>query len=377
MKFEDFSSGIYRNQYQYKSFLPTTINREWTWEDPRINVLLEKATKTLGELNAFSIIVPNVDLFIRMHVIKEANTSSRIEGTKTEIDDVVKGAEAIEPEKRDDWQEVQNYIQAMNEAIQQLDTLPLSLRLIKRTHEILMSGVRGEHKAPGEFRASQNWIGGSSLADAAYIPPHISDLPVLLDDFEKFLHNEEILVPHLIKCALAHYQFESIHPFLDGNGRIGRLLITLYLVSNKFLLKPTLYLSDFFEKHRDQYYDSLSRVRIANDIGQWVRFFLQAVIETSEKGKETFESILTLHRNTEAKLVKLGRRTENARKLLLHLYQSPTVAISEVQDLLKLKYDPANNLIKSLVELDILQEVTGSSRNRVFMFGDYVNTFGK
>ncbi len=377
MKFEDFTSGVYRNQYQYKSFLPATINHEWTWDDPRINVLLEKATKALGELNAFSLIVPDVDLFIHMHVIKEANTSSRIEGTKTEIDDVIKGVDSIEPEKRDDWQEVQNYVQAMNEAIQQLETLPLSLRLIRRTHEILMTSVRGEHKAPGEFRNSQNWIGGSSLADAAYIPPHVSDLPALLDDFERFLHNDKISVPHLIKCALAHYQFETIHPFLDGNGRIGRLLITLYLVSNNLLLKPTLYLSDFFEKHRDQYYDSLSRVRISNDIGQWVRFFLQAVIDTSEKGKKTFESILDLHRKTEGKLVKLGRRAENARKLLMHLYKSPTITINEVQDLLNLSYAPANNLVKSLMEMKILQEATGGPRNRIFIFSDYINTFGK
>ena len=375
MKFEDFKSGDYQTQYQYKSFLPTTINREWTWEDPRINVLLEKATKTLGELNAFSIIVPNVDLFIHMHVIKEANTSSRIEGTKTEIDDVVKGVEAIEPEKRDDWQEVHNYVQAMNEAIQQLDTLPLSLRLIKHTHEVLMSGVRGEHKTPGEFRTSQNWIGGQSLADAAYIPPHANEVQGLMEDFDNFLQNDSISVPHLIKCALAHYQFETIHPFLDGNGRIGRLLITLYLVSNGLLRKPTLYLSDFFERYRVQYYDSLTRVRDSNDIGQWVRFFLQAVIDTSEKGKRTFENILNLHRNTESKLVKFGRRAENARKLLMHLYQSPTTTINEVQNLLKLKYDPANNLMKSLVEKNILQEITGYSRNRIFIFGDYIDAF--
>ena len=377
MKFEDFTSGVYRNQYQYKSFLPAEINHEWTWDDPRINVLLEEATKALGELNAFSIIVPDVDLFIHMHIIKEANTSSRIEGTKTEIDDVVKGVDAIEPEKRDDWQEVQNYVRAMNEAIQQLETLPLSLRLIRRTHEILMTGVRGKHKAPGEFRSSQNWIGGSSLADAAYIPPHVSDLPALLDDFERFLHNDSILVPHLVKCALAHYQFETIHPFLDGNGRIGRLLITLYLVSNNLLLKPTLYLSDFFEKHRDQYYDSLSRVRISNDIGQWVRFFLQAVIDTSEKGKKTFENILNLRMNTESKLVKFGRRAENARKLLMHLYKSPTITINEVQDLLNLSYAPANNLVKSLMEVKILKEATGSPRNRIFVFSDYINAFGE
>lgn len=375
MKFEDFKSGVYRNQYQYKSFLPAGVNQEWTWDDPRINVLLEKATQALGELNAFSRIVPNVDLFISMHILKEANTSSRIEGTKTEIDDVVKEADAIVPEKRDDWQEVQNYVQAMNEAIQNLATLPLSLRLIRRTHEILMNNVRGKHKTPGEFRTGQNWIGGSSLVDAAYIPPHVNDMAELLDDFEKFLHNQSILVPHLIRCALAHYQFETIHPFQDGNGRIGRLLITLYLVSNNLLLKPTLYLSEFFEKHRGQYYDALTRVRESNDISHWIRFFLQAVFDTSVKGKVTFENILLLHRSTENNLVKLGRRAENARKLLLHLYQAPVTSIKQVQDLLSLNYVPASQLVNSLVDMNILKETTGYSRNRIFFFSSYIDTF--
>lgn len=375
MKFENFKSGVYRNQFQYKSFLPIRINQEWTWDDPRINVLLEKATQALGELNAFSRIVPNVDLFIRMHILKEANTSSRIEGTKTEIDDVVKDADAIVPEKRDDWQEVHNYVQAINEAIQHLDTLPLSLRLIRRTHEILMDNVRGQNKTPGEFRTSQNWIGGSSLADAAYIPPHVNDMQELLDDFEKFLHNDNILVPHLIRCALAHYQFETIHPFQDGNGRIGRLLITLYLVSNNLLLKPTLYLSEFFEKHRGQYYDALTRVRESNDISHWIRFFLQAVIDTSEKGKGTFENILALHRSIENDLVKLGRRAENARKLMMHLYRSPVVSVKQVEELLGLQYYSANQLISVLEDKNILQESTGFSRNRIFVFRRYLDTF--
>ncbi|MCK9333663.1 MAG: Fic family protein, partial [Candidatus Cloacimonetes bacterium] len=299
----------------------------------------------------------------------------RIEGTKTEIDDVVKEADAVVPEKRDDWQEVQNYVQAMNEAIQHLDTLPLSLRLIKRTHEILMNNVRGKHKAPGEFRSSQNWIGGSSLADAAYIPPHINDMQDLLDDFEQFIHNDKIMVPHLIRCAIAHYQFETIHPFLDGNGRIGRLLITLYLVSNNLLLKPTLYLSEFFEKHRGQYYDALTRVRESNDLGHWVRFFLQAVVDTAEKGKVTFDDILKLHRSTENNLVKLGRRAENAKKLLMHLYQSPVVNIRQVEDLLDINYARANSLVTRLVSMSILQETTGFSRNRIFVFRRYVDIF--
>lgn len=375
MKFEDFKSGDYRKQYEYRSFLPSKINQEWTWDDPRINVLLENATRALGELNAFSIIVPDVDLFISMHILKEANTSSRIEGTNTELDDLVKDIDAINPEKRDDWQEVQNYVVAMNMAIERLSTLPLSLRLIKDTHEVLMKNARGEHKTPGKFRTSQNWIGGSSLTDAAFIPPSVNDMGDLLDDFEKFLHNDVILVPHLIRCAIAHYQFETIHPFQDGNGRIGRLLITLYLVSNNLLLKPTLYLSDFFEKHRGQYYDALTRVRESNDMGHWIRFFLQAVVETAEKGKRTFERILRLHRDTENDLVKLGRRAENARKLLMHMYKDPVVSVKSVEEILTLNYEPANSLVASLVDMGILVEATGYSRNRIFLFKPYTDTF--
>jgi len=375
MKFEEFKSGTYKNQFQYKSFLPSKINHQWTWDDPRINLLLEKAAQTLGELNAFSRIVPNVDLFIRMHILKEANTSSRIEGTKTDIEDVVLDESSVYPEKRDDWQEVQNYVQAMNEAIKQLENLPLSLRLIRNTHRILMTNVRGKHKTPGEFRTSQNWIGGSSLADAAFIPPNKDDMSDLLDDFEHFLYNDRIVVPHLIRCAIAHYQFETIHPFQDGNGRIGRLLITLYLVSNHLLIKPTLYLSDFFERHRGAYYDSLTRVRNSNDLGQWVRFFLEGVIERAEKGKTTFAQILKLHTNIESELMNLGKKTDNARKLLMHLYQSPVVSVKQVESILGVKYYSANELIKTLVEINILEETTGYSRNRVFMFKRYIDVF--
>lgn len=375
MKFEEFRSGELKQQYQYKSFQPALINHEWAWEDPRINVLLENAIKSLGELNAFTLIVPDVDLFIRMHIIKEANTSSRIEGTKTEMDEAVMDEESILPERRDDWREVQNYVRAMNTAIKELQTLPLSLRLLRQTHEILMSGVRGEHKTPGEFRRSQNWIGGSSLADAAFIPPHHEDMTGLLSDMEAFWHNEGVQVPHLVRCALSHYQFETIHPFLDGNGRIGRLLITLYLVSHGLLAKPSLYLSAHFEKHRGSYYDALTRVRESHDLGHWVRFFLQAVFETAESGKRTFQNILVLRQDLERDVVKLGRRAENARRLIILLYGNPAITVNFVSEQLGLKYYTANQLVTTLVEMGILREVTGFQRNRIFIFQRYIDIF--
>jgi len=375
MKFEAFKSGEYRQQYQYKSFLPEKINHEWTWNDPRISVMLEKATKALGELNAFTLIVPDVDLFIRMHVIKEANTSSRIEGTRTEMDEVVLDEQEVIPERRDDWGEVQNYVRAMNSAVDDLKRLPLSLRLLRNSHSILMSGVRGEKKTPGEFRRSQNWIGGASLSDAAYIPPHHQDMPELLSDMEAFWHNEHIQVPHLIRIAISHYQFETIHPFLDGNGRIGRLLITLYLVSHGLLAKPSLYLSAHLEKHRGAYYDALTRVRESNDMGHWCRFFLQAMSETAENGKRTFQRILVLRQNLEGRIVTLGRRAENGRRLISYLYEHPAVTVHQVMELLNIQFNPAGNLITSLIDMGILKEITGQKRNRVFLFELYFNIF--
>lgn len=375
MKFEEFKAGVYRQQYQYKDFLPVKINHEWLWDDPRINVLLEKATKSLGELNAFTLIVPDVDLFIHMHIVKEANTSSRIEGTKTEMDEVLLDEKEIRPERRDDWREVQNYVRATNTAIEELKTLPLSLRLLCQTHAILMEGVRGKRKIPGEFRRSQNWIGGASLADAVFIPPHHNDLPELLGDLELFWHNEDIQVPHLIRIALSHYQFETIHPFLDGNGRIGRLLITLYLVSHGLLAKPSLYLSAHLEKHRTAYYDALFRVSEANDLGHWCRFFLQAVIETAENGKETFQHILSLRQDMDRKVVTLGRRAENARKLIMHLYSNPAVSVNVVMKLQNINKNPARDLIAALVDIGVLEEITGYRRNRIFVFKQYLDIF--
>ena len=376
-KFESFVAGQWQPRYQYKSFEPVPVNVGWSWEEPSVNTLLEKATRALGELNAFSLIVPDIDLFIRMHVIKEAQSSSRIEGTQTGMDEAVMAEEHISPEKRDDWREVQNYIEAVNNAIAELDSLPLSNRLLKHTHASLMQGVRGEHKQPGEFRSSQNWIGGSSLIDASFIPPHQEGVPALMGDLEQFWHNDEIVVPHLIRIAISHYQFETIHPFLDGNGRIGRLLIPLYLINHGLLAKPSLYLSDFFERNRASYYDALMRVRQSNDITHWVLFFLKGVAETASKGRDTFGQILLLRKEVEQSVLDMGKRTVLANETLNLLYRQPIVAASDLENALDITQPTANKMIKALIERKILQESTGQKRGRVYVFHRYLSLFTK
>lgn len=375
MKFETFKAGVWRQRYQYKSFEPVPVNHEWIWEDATTNTLLEAANRALGELNAFSLIVPDIDLFIEMHVVKEAQTSSRIEGTQTGLDEALMSEEQIQPEKRDDWREVRNYIDAVNMSIAELKNLPLSNRLLKQTHEILMRGARGEHKQPGEFRASQNWIGGSSLADAVFIPPHQDGVPDLMSDLEAFWHNEEIVVPHLIRVAISHYQFETIHPFLDGNGRIGRLMIPLYLVSHGLLAKPSLYLSDFFERNRTNYYDALMRVRISNDLIHWVRFFLRGMAETAAKGRDVFGKVLALRTEVEQAVLTLGKRVANARELLNLLYRKSVVSAADIETALSVSTPTANALIRDFVRLGILKEITGQQRGRAYVFDRYLRMF--
>jgi len=375
MQVEQFTSGQWLQQYQYKSFSPTPINCEWQWLDPQLNTLLERASRALAELNALSLMVPDVDLFIRMHIAKEANTSSRIEGTQTQMDEALMRKEQVAPEKRDDWQEVQNYIEAINTAVEDLQQLPLSIRVLKQTHAVLMQGVHGDHKMPGDFRTSQNWIGGSNLNNAVFVPPHPDEVPDLMGDLEKFWHNEQVQVPDLIRIALSHYQFETIHPFLDGNGRIGRLLITLYLVDKGLLHKPALYLSDFFERNRGAYYDALTVVRSSNDLLHWLRFFLTAVVETATSSKNTFMAIMTLRHEVEHQILTLGKRAENAKKLLLHLYQRPMVSIGDVSEILDVTHPSAAALVKQLESLDILVETTGYGRNRLYLFQRYFDLF--
>ena len=375
MNISDFKAGKLTQRYHYKSFEPNLVDVPWQIDLAELNMLLSQANIKLGELNAFSQLIPDVDFFIKMHVLKEGTKSSRIEGTQTNIDEAVQKEEYIQPEKKDDWQEVQNYVEAMNRAIERLETLPLSNRLLKETHEILLRGVRGKHKQPGEFRQSQNWIGGSSLADAVFIPPHYDSVTELMTDLEKFLHNENSLVPPLIKIGIAHYQFETIHPFLDGNGRIGRLLITLFLVNNQLLFKPTLYLSEFLEKNKAHYYDNLMRARTHDDLNQWLKFFLEGVRTTAENSIQTFKDIIILREELENKIVTLGKRHTSARAFLAYLYRNPVTSAADAAEGLGVSVSTALRLTEDFVNLKILEEETGYKRNRIFAFDDYLKLF--
>ncbi len=372
---KNFTAGHKISQGSYKSFQPEFINRPWEVNDMDLLQLLGQADRELGRLDMFSEYVPNIDLFIQMHVVKEATKSSKIEGTKTNMEEALLEKEDISDEKRDDWEEVQNYIQALNTAIQELTELPFSSRLIRNTHKILLQGVRGTHKLPGDYRTSQNWIGGASITDASFVPPVHTSVHDYMNDLEKFVHTTEFPLPHLLKIALIHYQFETIHPFLDGNGRVGRLMITLYLVEKEILKKPVLYLSDFFERNRMLYYDHLTRVRETSDLTGWFRFFLVGVIETAKSSCQTFDAILKLRKDVEERIQTLGVRGVYAQKLINELYQRPITNVNRATGVVRQTKTSVYSLIASLEEMGILQEITGGKRKRMYVFKDYLDLF--
>jgi Fic family protein len=378
MDLSAYHAGQYEAQLEYRSFVPSPILHDWVIADPQLQQLLGQADRALGELNAFAQLIPDIDFFIRMYVAKEATQSSRIEGTQTNIEDAFKDVADLLPEERDDWGEVQNYIRAISFAIDSLERLPLSNRLLKETHAILLEGVRGETKRPGEFRISQNWI-GVSLKNAAFVPPHQDHVPELMSDLEKFLHSQSVIVPPLIKIAIAHYQFETVHPFLDGNGRLGRLMISLYLASEKLLVKPALYLSDYFERNKTAYIDHLMAVRQGNHMRDWLIFFLHGVEETARSSADVFRAILAIKERVEREVLPRfsHRRQENAQRLMRHLYAQPVTDVKMITKLLSTTPNTAASLINDLVEYGVLSEMTGQRRNRLFLFHDYIGLFRK
>ena len=376
MKLEDYKAGEYKQGNGYKAFLPSNINYNWGWDDTKLDALLAEANRQIGELNAYSLLLPNVDLYIKMHVKIEANKSSKIEGTKTTIEEDLSDLQDINPEKRDDWEEVQNYVKSTNYGIDRInDGFPVCNRLIRDIHRILLNGVRGEKKTPGVFRISQNWVGGTMPSTAAYVPPLVEDVADCLKDLELFINNEEIDTPDLVKIAIIHYQFESIHPFLDGNGRIGRLLIPLYLQSKKYLDNPCLYISFFFEKNRDLYYQKLNDVRVKNDIIGWIKFFLEGIIETAKIAKEKFKKVVELTKKVDVQISDLKVKYDNAKKIIDYFYDEPYSTRKKTSEALKMPESTVNGVINELKSANIIKETTGYSRNQIFVFSEYVKIF--
>ena len=373
-------SGRYIKQPTgYRAFIPAQLPPEPPIKlEGELQALLSQADRALGRLDGSIQTLPHPDLFVAMYVRKEAVLSSQIEGTQSSLQDVLAAEARVLSSKRpSDVSEVFNYVGAMNYGLERLKDLPVSIRLIREIHEKLLTGVRGQHMTPGELRTSQNWVGpgGCTLTEATFVPPPPHEVPIALSDLERFLHAETPL-PLLIKIGLAHAQFETIHPFLDGNGRVGRLLITFLLCEKEVLLKPVLYLSYFFKRYRQQYYEHLQAVRDEGSWERWLSFFLSGVYEVSQQATNTARQILSL-REQHRQLItdQLGRAAGNGHRLLEHLYQHPIVSTTDVKDLIGTTYPAANNLVTRLVEQGILQEFTGQKRNRRFIYMEYIRLF--
>ena len=356
----------------YKSFQPSYLPPEPPLEiDERLLKLLVEANRQLAQLDTASRLIPNIELFVSMYVRKEALMSSQIEGTQCTLEDILDPQ--LDASANADVSDVINYVKATRFALKRLETLPICSRLLRETHAVLMEGVRGQEKSPGEFRRSQNWIGpsGSTLKSARYIPPNVEDMEIAMSELEKYINENDRYDP-LIQAALIHYQFETIHPFLDGNGRIGRLLILLYLMEKNLLSKPVIYVSYFLKMNQIEYYDRISEVRRNGNYEQWVVFFLEAVGSAAEDALESVRKLSTLHEENISRLPKSNRRRDNVRELFDYLEQHPIIEIKQTAADLKVSYNTVSAAVKKLMELGILKETTNAARNRVFAYEEYL-----
>ena len=375
-------SGQYVRQLQgYRAFLPAPLPPAPPIQmDGELPALLSQADRALGRLDGSIQTLPNPELFVLMYVRKEAVLSSLIEGTQSSLQDVLEAeARVLAPKRRESAGEVVNYIRAMYAGLARLDELPVSVRLIREIHRELLRGVRGSHPSltPGELRRSQNWIGpsGCTINEAVFVPPPPDLAPDALGKLEQFWHREDDMPP-LLKIGLVHAQFETIHPFLDGNGRIGRLLITFLLTEKEILQKPALYLSHYFRRHQQTYYDLLQSVRDTGDWESWLAFFLRGVNAVSIEATETSRRILDLREEHRAVVTeRFGRAAGNGHRALDRLYERPIVSVSEIQEIIGQSYPAANDLVSRLVEANILREITGQTRNRAFAYQSYINLF--
>jgi Fic family protein len=359
----------------YKAFVPEKLPPSQALRiEGALQNLLSQADMALARLDGMGYFLPNAELFIAMYVRKEALLSSQIEGTQASLEDIFEYESGDKPENINDVAEVINYIGALNYGMDRLKTLPMSLRLIKEIHGVLMQGTRGGNKAPGEFRKTQNWIGppGSTLKDARYIPPPPQDVLKAMGDLEQYIHKGRKL-PVLIDCGLVHYQFESIHPFLDGNGRVGRLLITFYLYFREVLHRPLLYLSYYFKKNRQEYYDRLNMVRDKGDYEQWIAFFLKGIVETTDSAVETARKILEMQTKHREMLWKKKLSSPLAIGILEGLFQKPYVSVNDVAKEFSISFQAASHLVSQLTGAGILHEITGKKRDKRFIYAAYIS----
>lgn len=363
-------------ELEYQAFVPNKLPYESTPQiDELILDLLSEASILLGRLDGITELLPDPNFFILMYIKKEATSSAQIEGTQATFADLLKHEAKIkDPKIPDDVKEIVNYINAMNYGVKRLETLPLSLRLIREIHKILLKDVRGQERYPGKFRKSQNWVGGRTINLATYVPPPIHELPGLLDNFEKFLHLKTKM-PILIKAALTHAQFELIHPFLDGNGRTGRLLITFYLYHEKKLNRPLLYLSDHFHRYRQEYYDHLNAISKRDDIEGWIKYFLDGVITVSKDAIILAQKIINLRKEDEKKIMTSGRAAKSGIKLLDYLYTNPIVTGNLTEEITGLSPSNARNLINKFIKMAILRQMDKRQREKRFIYERYMALF--
>ncbi|MDI9574612.1 MAG: Fic family protein [Bacteroidales bacterium] len=373
-------AGVYIQQPSgYNAFIPSPLPPNPPIQlEGELQTILSEADQALGRLDGSITIIPNPDLFVAMYVRKEAVLSSQIEGTQSSLQNLLEAeAEILSETAPKDVAEVINYVKAMNYGLERLNELPLSVRLIREIHSILLQNVRGRHASPGELRQSQNWIGpeGCTLREAVFVPPPPFYVPQALSDWEKFLH-AQIDIPLLIKIGLAHAQFETIHPFLDGNGRLGRLLITFILTEQEMLKKPVLYISYYFKQHKQKYYELLQNIRDTGDWESWLSFFLRGITVVSNEAATTARNILNLRENHRAMITQhLGRMAANAFKVLDYLYIRPIITINDIKEIIKTSYPAANELINRLVNIGIIQEITGFKRNKRYSYTSYIALF--
>jgi len=364
----------------YRAFIPEPLPPDPAVAlDGALQVALSKADRALGRLDGSIQTLPDPDLFVAMYVRKEAVLSSQIEGTQSSLDNLLEAEASIsDPSRPRDVGEVINYVRAMNAGLARLPALPVSVRLVREIHAELLEGVRGAERNPGEIRTSQNWIGpaGCTLNDATFVPPPPGEVGDALAKWERFLHATDDQLPALVRIGLAHAQFETIHPFLDGNGRLGRLLITFLLCEQGILLKPVLYLSYYFKRRRAEYYERLQAVRDTGDWEGWLLFFLQGVAEVSEEATSTVRAIVQLRERHRALVADVfGRATATGLKVLELLYSRPIVTVNDVVAETATSYEAANQLVRRMVSCGILEEITGGVRNRRFRYRDYVSIF--